>query len=129
METKDIFNKQNIITEKIINCAIEVHKHLGAGLLESIYHNALCYELSLNEIPFIREKPVQAMYKQKSIGDFYIDVLVEDLIVVELKSVETSNPLFDAQTLNYMKLGGHKVGLLINFNSKMLRDGIKRFVL
>jgi GxxExxY protein len=129
METQEIFKKQNQITDKIIKCAIEVHKHLGPGLQESIYHNALCYELGLNEITYTKEKQVQAIYKDKLMGDFFIDILVEDSVVVELKSVEKNNPLFEAQIISYMKLGNYKVGLLINFNSKMLRDGIKRFVI
>lgn len=129
METQDILKKQNHITEKIIKCAIEVHKLLGPGLQESVYQNALCYELSLNEIPYIKEKQEQAVYKGKVMGDFYIDILVEDSIVIELKSIDKHNPLFDAQIINYMKLGNYKVGLLINFNSKMLRDGIKRYII
>jgi GxxExxY protein len=129
MDTQEIKKNINELTEKIIGCAIEVHKHLGPGLLESVYHNALCYELRLNEIHFVKEKASPAIYKEQLVGDFYIDILAEDKVVLELKSVEKHDPLFDAQILNYMRLGNYKLGLLINFNSKMLRDGIKMFVL
>jgi hypothetical protein len=117
------------LTERIIACAIEVHRELGPGLLESIYESALAVELFQHGIPFARQKQLPVTYKGESVGDFRIDLLVEDLIVVELKSVERNDPLFEAQLLSYMKLGGYNVGLLVNFNSLLLAKGIKRLVL
>ena len=118
----------NKITEKIIGCAIEVHKLLGPGLLESVYEKALCIELKLAGLKFQRQKSLPVLYKNESIGEFKIDILVENKIVLELKSVERHDPLFEAQILSYMKLGNYPLGLLINFNSKLLKDGIKRFI-
>lgn len=117
------------ITDRIIGCAIEVHKKLGPGLLEKIYENALCVELGLNDIKYESQKPLAVNYKGNYIGDYRIDVLVEDKVVVEIKSVERHDPVFEAQILSYMKLGGFKIGLLINFNSKLLKDGIKRYII
>lgn len=119
----------NEITEKIIGCCIEVHKQLGPGLLESIYESALCIELNSNNIQFERQKSLPVNYKGKNIGEFRIDLVAEDSVVVELKSVERIDPVFTAQILSYMKLGGYKLGLLVNFNSKLLKNGIKRFII
>ncbi len=113
----------------MIGCAIEVHKRLGPGLLESIYESALCIELSESATFFKRQKILPVIYKGREIGEFRIDLVVEDAVVVELKSVERHDPVFDAQILSYMKLGGYKLGLLINFNSRLLKDGIKRYIL
>ncbi len=119
----------NKITEKIIGCALSVHKILGPGLLESAYESALCYELKINEMHFERQKLLPLIYKNEKIGEYFVDILVDNKIVVELKSVKSIDPIFEAQILTYMKLGGFKIGLLINFNSKFLIDGIKRFIL
>ncbi|HKJ76317.1 MAG TPA: GxxExxY protein [Gammaproteobacteria bacterium] len=117
------------ITERIIGCAIEVHRHLGAGLLESVYEAALLAELDDNGLVAERQKPVPVTYKGRSIGDFRLDLLVEGCVVVELKSVERFEPLFDAQVLGYMRLGGYHTALLINFNTRLLKHGVKRFVI
>ena len=119
----------NEITEKIIGCCIEVHKQLGPGLLESIYESALCIELNRKSMEFERQRLLPVNYKGERIGEFRIDLLVEGSVVVELKSVERFDPVFEAQILSYMKLGQYKIGLLINFNSKLLKDGIKRFII
>jgi len=119
----------NKITEKIIGCCIEVHKQLGPGLLESVYESALCIEFQRNDILFERQKSLPVIYKGEKIGDFRIDLLVAKTIVIELKSVERMDPVFEAQILSYMKLGTYKLGLLINFNSKLLKNGIKRFII
>jgi len=119
----------NKITEKIIGCCIAIHKELGPGLLESIYESALCIELNEIGLKYERQKRLPVKYKNRKIGDFRIDLLVENSIVLELKSVERHDPLFEAQILSYMKLGDYKLGLLINFNSKLLKDGIKRFII
>jgi GxxExxY protein len=116
------------LTEKIISCAIEVHNHLGPGLLESIYKSALSIELGQRGVRHECEKRLQVGYKGESIGEYKIDLLVEDTVVVELKSVERFDPVFEAQLLSYMKLGNYHIGLLINFNTLLLSKGIKRMV-
>lgn len=117
------------LTGKIIGCAIQVHKALGPGLLESVYEAALCIELEDNGLFFEQQKALPVIYKERSIGEFKIDIVVENAVVLELKSVERHDPVFEAQILSYMRLGSYKFGLLINFNSKLLKDGIKRFIL
>jgi GxxExxY protein len=117
------------LTQKIIGCAIEVHRHLGPGLLESIYVEALVVEIELQGMKVLRQVELPVSYKGKLIGNYRLDLLIEDTVIVEVKSVERHDPVFEAQLLTYMKLTGKKVGLLINFNSKLLKDGIKRFVL
>jgi len=117
------------LTRKIIACAIEVHKRLGPGLLEKLYSEAMVIEMELNGLQVDKNVKIPVEYKGKPIGNYFIDLLVEDTVILELKSVERHDPVFEAQILSYMKLTEKKVGLLINFNSKMVKDGIKRFVL
>ncbi len=119
----------NALTKRIIGCAIEVHRQLGPGLLESIYESALCVELELAGLQFQRQVPVSVPYKTHIIGDLRLDLLVENLVVVEIKSVERIESVFEAQVLTYLKVSGKKVGLLINFNSRLLKTGIQRFIL
>lgn len=119
----------NKLSEKIIKCAIEVHRNLGPGLLESVYQKAFCIELNMAGLIFENEKSIEIQYKDQVVGHFRLDILVENKIVVELKSVERYDPLFEAQVLSYMKLGGYRLGLLINFNNKLLKEGIKRLIL
>ncbi len=119
----------NEVTEKIIGCAIEVHRHLGAGLLESVYEAALTVELADAGLVVERQKTLPVVYKGQRIGEFRIDLLVDDRVVVELKSVERIDPVFDAQVLGYMRLGGYRTALLINFNTRLLKQGVKRFVI
>jgi GxxExxY protein len=117
------------LTRKIIACAIEVHKQLGPGLLEKLYREAMAIEIELAGLKVETNVKITVSYKGRLIGDYFIDLLVDDKVILELKSVERHDPIFEAQILSYMKLTGKKVGLLINFNSKMVKDGIKRFVL
>jgi len=120
----------NHLTYEIIGAAIEVHKELGPGLLESSYRECLCRELVLRDIRFKREKPLPLEYKGIRLGCGYrTDIVVEDLVVVECKSVEALAPIHDAQLLTYLRLGGWKVGLLLNFNVVVLKDGIHRRIL
>lgn len=119
----------NALTQKIIGCAIEVHRRLGPGLLESIYEKALCIELEHNGLKFERQKNINIDYRNKSLGNYKIDVLVENEVVLELKSVERNDPVFEAQLLSYMKLGNYKIGLLINFNKELVKQGISRKIL
>jgi len=118
----------NEITQHIIGAAIEVHRQLGPGLLESAYEECLCHELALRKITFERQKPIPLVYKEVKLDCGYrLDILVEERIVVELKSVDGLGPIHEAIVLAYLKLSGHKLGLLINFNVPLLKDGIKRF--
>lgn len=120
----------NVLTKEIIGAAIEVHRHLGPGLLESAYLKCLTRELLLKQIPFKREWPLPLTYKGVHLGCSYrLDLLVSDAVVVEIKSVEALTPIHEAQLLTYLKLGGWKVGLLINFNVVVLKTGIHRRVL
>jgi GxxExxY protein len=117
------------LTRKIIGCAIEVHKRLGPGLLEQLYKEAMVIEMECSGLKVQKNVQIPVEYRGQPIGDYYIDILVEENVILELKSVERHDPVFEAQILSYMRLTGKKVGLLINFNSKMVKDGIKRFVL
>ena len=119
----------NRLTQKIIGCAIEVHKQLVPGLLESVYEAALCIEFEEINIRFERQKSLAVNYKNRSIGEFRVDILVKNIVVLELKSVERHDPLFEAQLLSYLKSGNYRVGLLINFNTRLLKNGIKRLIL
>jgi len=120
----------NDLTEQVIASAIEVHRSLGPGLPESIYEECLCRELTSRRIPFRRREPVPVMFKGGMIeSDFRLDLLVAESVVIEVKAVDSLLPIHDAQLLSYMKLGGWKVGLLINFNVPLLKQGIRRRVL
>ena len=119
----------NKTTETIIGAAIEVHRHLGPGLLESAYEECLCEELTLRKISFKRQLALPVIYKNKKLDIGYrIDLLVNDEVVVELKTVEAILPIHEAQTLTYMRLSGKQVGLILNFNVTVLKNGIKRLV-
>ena len=123
-------NKINEITHAVIGAAIEVHRQLGPGLLESAYLECLCRELVLRGIPFERERPLPLEYKGIHLECGYrLDLLVAGCVVVEVKSVEALAPVHDAQLLTYLKLGGWRVGLLINFNVAVLKNGIHRKIL
>jgi GxxExxY protein len=123
-------NELNKITERIIGAGIEVHKALGPGLLESAYEECLCRELTLREIAFERQKPLPVAYKGIKLDCGYrLDLLVENAVVVEIKAVECVQPIHEAQLLTYLKLGGWKLGLLINFNVPVLKDGVRRRIL
>ena len=118
----------NVVTQKIIGCAIEVHKQLGPGLLESAYEECLAYELVRNGLDIKRQHPTPIVYKEIKLEYGYrIDILVENSVVVELKVVDEFNPVHEAQILTYMKLSNKSLGLLINFNVRILKNGIKRY--
>ena len=120
----------NELTYEIIGAAIEVHRVLGPGLLESSYRECLCRELSLRNIKFQRERGLPVQYKGIQLECGYrLDVLVADLVVVEIKAVEALASIHDAQLLTYLRLGGWRVGLLINFNVVVLKDGIRKRIL
>ena len=118
----------NEITQRIIGCAIEVHRNLGPGLLESAYEECLAYELIKMGLNFKRQQPTPVVYKEIKLECGYrIDILVENLVVIELKVVDIINPVHEAQILTYMKFANKSIGLLINFNVKVLKNGIKRY--
>ena len=117
------------LTEKIIGAAIEVHREIGPGLLESIYEEALCYEFRLQGIKYKRQVPADIIYKGKAIKGQKIDLLVEDEVVVELKSLSKMPEVALAQILSYLKATNLRRGLIVNFGEKRLIDGVKRVVL
>jgi GxxExxY protein len=120
---------ENEISEKIIGCAIEVHKALGPGLLESAYLECLFYELQKAGLHAEKQKPLPLIYKEVNLDVGYrLDIIVENKVVIELKSVDALNEIHVAQVLTYLKLSGCKLGLLVNFNVLRLVDGIKRLV-
>jgi len=118
----------NQITEKILGCAIEVHKRLGPGLLESAYEECLSYELKNIGLRIDRQVAVPVVYKDIKLECGYrIDILVENTVIIELKSIEAFAPVHEAQILTYMKFANKTIGLLINFNVTLLKNGIKRY--
>ena len=126
-ENKD--HPDNEISGKIIGAAIEVHKRLGPGLLESAYEECLCCEMALRGIKFERQISLPLNYKGRHLDCGYrLDLLVEYRLIVELKSVESLEPIYDAQLLTYLKLKNAHLGLIINFNVMMLKDGVRRLV-
>jgi GxxExxY protein len=119
----------DLLSKKIIGAAIEVHKVLGPGLLESVYEECLCHELNLNKIGYERQFILPVVYKDiKLDGGYRLDIVVEKSILLELKSVEIILPIHEAQLLTYLKLSGIKLGMLLNFNVPYMKDGIKRMV-
>jgi GxxExxY protein len=117
----------NETTEAIIGAAIEVHRALGPGLLESAYEECLCRELTLQRVPFERQRQLPVEYKGLRLECGYrLDLVVADTVVVELKTVEALLPVHEAQLLTYLRLGGWKAGLLLNFNVPVLKQGIRR---
>ena len=120
---------ENEVTDRIIGSAIEVHRRIGPGLLESIYSECLAMELTLRGVRFEREVPVPVIYREQRVAvDLRIDLLVERCVVVELKAVEKLLPVHDAQLLTYLRLTQQSVGLLINFNVPALKNGLRRLV-
>ena len=117
------------LSNRVIGCAIDVHRHLGPGLLESTYQQCLAHELSLVRLQFTLQQSLAVHYKGQKIDCGYrVDLVVADQLIVELKSVDRLLSIHEAQLITYLKLSGIKVGLLINFNEEVLRDGIKRLV-
>jgi len=118
------------LTERIIGCAIAVHRELlGPELLEATYEEALCIELEEAGLRYQRQMRVPIAYKGRSVGEYRLDLLVEDAVVVEVKSVERLKPVFDAQLLTYLRATGNRVGSAAHFNTSLLKDGIKRLIL
>ena len=121
-------NRTDLITSTIIGAAIEVHRNLGPGLLESVYEVCLAYEFNLKKLKFNRQQLLPIVYKGVILNcDYRIDFLVENKVIVEIKSVKDLAAVHEAQLLSYLKLRGEGLGLLINFNVPLLKDGIRRF--
>lgn len=126
MISKDRYNE---LTHHVIGAAIEVHRELGPGFLEAIYEEALALEFASRGIQFRRQPLIQVNYKGQLIGENRLDFLVHECLIVELKSVETLLPIHTAQVISYLKATGLKLGLLLNFNAKVLTQGIHRIIL
>jgi len=117
------------LARDVIGAAIEVHRHLGPGFLESVYEEALVVELAMRQIPFERQRPIAVNYKAHAVGEGRIDLVVAGDLLVELKAVDMLAPIHKAQVISYLKATGLHLGLLINFNVPVLRAGIQRIVL
>jgi GxxExxY protein len=118
------------LTERAIRLAIDVHKQLGPGLLESAYEECLCFELRQSGIAYTRQVPLPVVYKEVRLDCAYrMDIVIEQELIIEVKAVERILAIHEAQMLTYLRLSGHRVALLMNFNSVMLKDGLRRFVL
>ena len=129
IQRDEMIRRSNALSNKIIGAAIEVHRQTGPGLLESAYEACLCRELELNHIPFVRQAPIALDYKGLELECGYrLDILVSGLVVVEIKSVESLQLVHTSQLTTYLKLSELWLGLLINFNEPLLRDGTKRIV-
>ena len=119
----------NMLSRNIIGCAIEVHRRLGPGLLESVYEEAMCMELSHAGLEFLRQMPVPILYRGKELATpLKLDLLVSQEVIVELKSVEVILPVHGAQLLSYLRLTGKDLGLLLNFNVPVLKEGVRRIM-
>jgi GxxExxY protein len=115
------------LTRRVIGCAIEVHRNLGPGLVESIYETCLCDELADAGLAFARQQRLPVVYKNRTLeGSFQLDVIVEETLVLEIKAVHQVLPLHQAQLMTYLRLGGAPLGLLMNFNAALMKDGIIR---
>ncbi|MCH7939737.1 MAG: GxxExxY protein [Candidatus Marinimicrobia bacterium] len=117
------------LARNVIGAAIEVHRALGAGFLESVYEEALCIELDHKNIPYQRQYPIAVNYRDRSVGEGRLDLLVGEKLIVELKAIEAIAPIHMAQVISYLKTTGFNLALLINFNVRVLKDGIKRIIL
>lgn len=122
------YEAANALSNRVIGLAIEVHRNLGPGLLESIYEDCLCFELKNAGIPHVRQQTIPVHYKGHQLGCRYqTDLVVGQSLLLEIKAVERIHPLHEAQLLTYLKLTGLSLGLLLNFNTPILKDGIRRF--
>jgi len=118
------------LSERVIGLAIEIHRHVGPGLLESVYEECMCFELRQAGIQFARQVSLPMIYKGFRLDCAYrIDLTIEDEVILEIKSVERLLAIHEAQVITYLRLSGRKVGLLMNFNTPKLKDGLRRFVL
>jgi GxxExxY protein len=129
LQKANVADTSSRLSGLVIGAAMEVHRNLGPGFLESVYEEALCIELSLRRLAFQRQVPIGVTYKGHTVGEGRVDLLVANQLVVELKAVEVLLPVHQAQVISYLKATGHRLGLLINFNVPILKSGIKRVIL
>jgi GxxExxY protein len=122
--------REKWLASQIVEIAITIHRYLGPGLLESIYEKCFCYELTKREIPFVRQKCTQLIYDNLIIDEgLRIDIMVDDLIVIELKAQEVYHPVWEAQLLSYLKLTNKRLGYILNFHVPLMKEGLKRMIL
>lgn len=125
-----ISERERQLAGQIVDIAITVHKALGPGLLESVYEKCFCYELDKRNIPYAKQKCIDIYYDELIIGDgLRVDVLVDDLIIVEMKAQDTAHPIWETQLLSYLKLTNRRLGYILNFHTRLMKDGIKRMIL
>lgn len=130
MEFEAVSEKEEMVAKAIVDCAFAVHKNLGPGLLEKVYERCFCHELTKRNLAWTCQESVPIVYDGIEFDDaLKLDVLVEDLVICELKAVEQVNPVWEAQLLSYMKLAKKRLGILINFSVPVIKQGIKRFIL
>lgn len=122
--------KERWLASQIIGIAIGIHRCLGSGLLESVYEKCFCYELSKRNIPFVKQKSIELIYDGLIIDDgLRIDILIDDLIIIELKAQDLYHPVWEAQLLSYLRLTKKRLGYILNFHVPLMKDGIKRMIL
>ena len=129
-EFETLSEREKFLADQIINIAINIHKALGPGLLESVYEKCFCYELAKRNIPFIKQKCAELVYDNMIIDEgLRIDILVDDLIVIEVKAQEIYHPVWEAQLLTYLKLTHKRLGYILNFHVPLMKDGLKGMIL
>lgn len=127
---KPLTDRENWLASQIVEIAITIHRFLGPGLLESIYEKCFCYELTKRKIPFVKQKCTELIYDNVIIDEgLRIDILVDDLIVIELKAQEVYHPVWEAQLLSYLKLTNKRLGYILNFHVPLMKEGLKRMIL
>ncbi len=126
----DINERRELLGKQVVDIAYQIHKTLGPGLLEKVYESCFCYELTKRNIPFVTQKCVSIVYDDIVFEDgLRLDILVDDLIIIELKAQENYHPVWEAQLLSYLRLSNKKLGYIINFTVPLIKEGIKRMVL
>jgi len=127
---KPLTERERWLTSQIMDIAISIHRALGPGLLESVYEKCFCYELSKRNIHFIRQKNIALIYDSMIISEgLKIDILIDDLVIVELKAQELYHPVWEAQLLSYLRLTGKRLGYILNFHVPLMKDGVKRMII
>jgi GxxExxY protein len=127
---KELTERENWLAGQIVDIAVCIHKALGPGLLESVYERCFCYELSKRDIPFEKQKVVRLQYDKIVIDEgLRIDILIDKLVVVELKAQEYYHPVWEAQVLSYLKLNSNRLGFILNFNVPLMKEGVKRMII
>lgn len=122
-------DREEWLARQTVNIAINIHKQLGPGLLESVYAKCFYYELTNRNIEFVREQPVPIIYNELKIDGLRLDCLIENLIIIEFKAQENYHPVWEAQVMSYLKLANKRLGFLLNFHVPLMKDGIKRIIM